>query len=101
MTRLVATPRLRFDTNEIFNYLETVAGRPVAEKYASRIDQTIVRLATFPESGAPRPASGANARVALVAPYLLIYDYTPADEVLILLRLLHGRRNITAALLRR
>jgi toxin ParE1/3/4 len=101
MTRLVATPRFRFDTNEILNYLEKVAGRPLAEKYSSRIDQTIVRLATFPESGAPRPALGAHARVALVPPYLLIYDYTPTDELLILLRLLHGRRNITAALLRR
>jgi plasmid stabilization system protein ParE len=63
MTRLVATPRFRFDTNEILNYLEKVAGRPLAEKYSSRIDQTIVRLATFPESGAPRPALGAHARV--------------------------------------
>jgi toxin ParE1/3/4 len=101
MTRLVATPRFRVDTHEILNYLETVAGPRVAATYSDRIGQTIVRLVAFPETGARRSALGANTRVAPVPPYLLIYDYTPAEDALILLRLLHGRRNITAALLRR
>jgi toxin ParE1/3/4 len=60
-----------------------------------------VRLTSFPESGAPRPRLGENTRVAIVQPYLLIYDFTPDDNTLTLLRILHGRRNITRGLLGR
>jgi toxin ParE1/3/4 len=62
---------------------------------------TIERLVDLPQSGAPRPALGRNTRIAIVQPYLLIYDYTRGDETLTLLRILHGRRNITRALMRR
>jgi toxin ParE1/3/4 len=101
MTRLVTTPRFRFDTGEILNYLEEVAGPRVAAKYSRRFDEIIVRLTDFPESGAPRPVLGARTRIVIVQPYLLIYDYTPDDDTLTLLRNLHGRRNITPNLLRR
>jgi toxin ParE1/3/4 len=101
MTRLVTTPRFRFDTNEILNYLEDVAGPRVAAKYSRRFDEAVVRLSNFPESGAPRPSLGTHTRIAIVQPYLLIYDFIPEDDTLLLLRVLHGRRNITLALLRR
>ena len=58
-------------------------------------------LLRFPESGPPRPALGKNVRIAIVSPYLLIYDYTPEDDRIILLRVLHERRNITGELVRR
>lgn len=38
---------------------------------------------------------GADMRCVIVPPYLLIYDYTLADDTIILLRVLHGRRRIT------
>jgi toxin ParE1/3/4 len=101
MTHLVTTPRFRSDTNEILNYLEEVAGLRVAARYSRRFGETIVRLTNFPESGAPRPTLGASTRIAIIEPYLLIYDYTASDDTLKLLRLLHGRRNIVPALLRR
>ncbi|MGA8615683.1 MAG: type II toxin-antitoxin system RelE/ParE family toxin [Xanthobacteraceae bacterium] len=101
MTRLVTAPRFRSDTNTILNYLEEVAGSRVAARYGGRFEETIVRLTSFPESGAPRPALGVNTRIAIVQPYLLIYDFTPDDNTLTLLRLLHGRRNITRGLLGR
>jgi toxin ParE1/3/4 len=62
---------------------------------------TLKRLVDLPLSGAPRPALGRDTRIAIVQPYILIYDYTQDDDTLTLLRILHGRRNITAALLRR
>jgi len=101
MTRLVTAPRFRLDTNTILNYLEEVAGPRVAARYSGRFEETIVRLTYFPESGAPRPALGPNTRIAIVQPYLLIYDFTTDDNTLTLLRLLHGRRNITERLLGR
>jgi toxin ParE1/3/4 len=99
MTLLVTASRFRSDTDLILSYLERVAGRGVASRYSGRFEEVILRLIRFPESGAPRPALGANARVAIVQPYLLIYDFTPEDNTLTLLRVLHGRRNITRELL--
>jgi|HubBroStandDraft_3_1064219.scaffolds.fasta_scaffold315334_2 toxin ParE1/3/4 len=101
MTRLVTAFRFRSDTNAILNYLAEAAGPRVAARYSGRFEEAILRLASFPESGAPRPALGDNARVAIVQPYLLIYDFTPDDNTLTLLRILHGRRNITRGLLGR
>ena len=101
MARLVSTARFRSDTNEILDHLERVAGPLVAENYSRRFRATIARLIEFPQSGAPRSVFGANARVAIVSPYLLIYDYAPEDDAVVLLRILHGRRNITQELVRR
>jgi len=101
MTRLVTAPRFRSDISTILNYLEEVAGPRVAAQYSGRFEETIVRLTSFPESGAPRPALGPNTRLAIVRPYLVIYDFTSDDNTLTLLRVLHGRRNITRRLLGR
>ncbi len=56
---------------------------------------------TADASAGPRPSLGPNTRVAVVAPYLFIYDYTLDDDTLTLLRILHGRRNVSRALLAR
>jgi toxin ParE1/3/4 len=99
MTRLVTNPRFRFDTAEILNYLEEVAGPHVAARYSRRFDEAIMRLTDFPESGAPRAALGAGTRIVIIQSYLLIYDYVRDDDTLTLLRILHGRRNISRAVL--
>lgn len=88
-------------TNQILDYLEEVAGIRVAENCSTRFEQTIDRLVYFPESGSPRRTLGVNTRIAIVQPYLLVYDFVPGDDTLTLLRILHGRRNITRALLGR
>jgi plasmid stabilization system protein ParE len=41
-----------------------------------------------------------NARVAVIPPYILIYDYGLEDDTLVLLRVLHERREITPELIR-
>jgi plasmid stabilization system protein ParE len=101
MTRLVVTADAENDTNVILAYLEREAGGRVALDYGRRFIQTLERIVGFPESGVPRPALGPDARIAIVSPYLLIYDYTRKDDTLTLLRILHGRRDITRTLLRR
>lgn len=55
----------------------------------------------MPETGSPRPSLGINARIAVVFPYVMIYDYHRDEDTLTLLRILHGRRNISQDLLRR
>jgi plasmid stabilization system protein ParE len=73
------------------------AGARVAANYGRRFDLATRRLVQFPRSGSPRPALGASARMALVDPYLLIYAHNLEDDAVILLRILHERRNIARA----
>jgi len=101
MTRLVVTVDAEADTHDILVYLEQQAGASVAADYGRRFGRTIERLVSMPETGAPRPSLGPNARIAVVFPYILIYDYVRADDTLTLLRILHGRRNISRDLLQR
>ncbi len=70
-------------------------------EFGRRFRLTIENLLTFPQGGSPRPRLGAQTRIAIIAPYVLIYDYTPDDDVLTLLRILHGKRDITRKLLKR
>jgi plasmid stabilization system protein ParE len=100
MTRRIITARFRSDTNYILDYLDRVAGPRVTEDYASRFRATIDRLIQFPRSGSPRPLLGGMTRAARVSPYLLIYDYNLEDDAIVLLRILHESRNITAELVR-
>jgi toxin ParE1/3/4 len=101
VTRLVVTSDADSDFEDIFTYLQQHAGERVAVDYGRRFDVTLRRLVQFPRSGSPRPVLGATARAGRVSPYLLIYDYDPKDDAVILLRILHERRNITGELIRR
>ena len=94
MTRFVLAPEAEFDIAAILNYLKDEAGLPTAEYYRRRILHTIGRLRAFPGSGAPRPAFGAFTRIAVVHPYVLFYDYVPSDDLLTLLRVLHGKSDV-------
>jgi plasmid stabilization system protein ParE len=60
----------------------------------------LIASLNFHEVGRPRPMLGPNARVAAVPPYILIYDYGQDDDALVLLRVLHERREITQDLVR-
>jgi toxin ParE1/3/4 len=101
MTRLVVSTDADADFTEIVDYLQREAGPRVAADYARHLNRTLQRLIEFPQSGAPRPALGGNARIAIVSPYVLIYEYEPDADVVALLRILHGRRNIEHERLRR
>jgi toxin ParE1/3/4 len=99
-------PRLRFtsladaDTAAILEDLASKAGPVVAEKYLDRFESLYAQLSTYPQSGPPRPALGDNIRIAIAAPFIVIYRHQPQDDTVTILRLVHGRRRITGALLR-
>jgi toxin ParE1/3/4 len=101
MTRLVVTPEADADASEIITYLHREAGIRVAETYKARFERLLSRLVQVPRIGAPRPALGPYTRIAIVQPYLLIYDLAADGETITLLRILHSRRNITPELFRR
>ena len=100
MTRLIVTRSAKADVAKTLDYLEHEAGANTAERYTQQFRDAIVRLAKFPESGAPRPALGKLTRIIVIYPYVMIYDYERNEDVLTILRILHGKTLISARLLR-
>jgi plasmid stabilization system protein ParE len=101
MIRIVVTPPMRRDRDDILRYLAREAGAGAVLKYAERFRDATLRLVEMPGCGSSRPELGSRCRVIVIAPYLLIYDYDPARSQVTLLRILHGKRGITERLLRR
>ena len=95
MTQLKVTQRAARDTDDVFDYLANVAGTRTAERHLLRIQQTIERLIDWPEAVQRRPELGRNVRLAVVAPFVVIYRYEREHDLLTILRVLHGRRNVT------
>ena len=99
MARIVITASADADLAEIVAYLRQQVGDNVARKYAAEFDAIYDRLADFPGSGPRRTTLGPHTRIAIVPPYVMIYDY--ADDTVTILRVVHGKRDITAKLLTR
>jgi toxin ParE1/3/4 len=93
VTRIIVSPEAQADFIDIVSYLEKRGGRLVALRYAERLAELYDQLALFPETGAARPKLGANIRIRIVHPFVVIYRYT-ADQVDIL-RIVRGSRRIT------
>jgi toxin ParE1/3/4 len=99
MTWLVISAEIKADIAEITRQLEEKAGRATAERYVLQFGGAARRLIEMPRCGASRPALGRYTRRLVIRPYILIYDYSPAEDSVTLLRIIHGRRRITAAML--
>ena len=91
--------RAQADFDQIIEYLNDVAGPLVAGKYGRDIQAAINRIAGLPGLGSPRPALGADVRVAIVRPYLIFYEAAPEDGSVFVLRILHGHRDITGEMM--
>lgn len=101
MTRVIVSADAEADLDSILDYLALNAGRLTAAAYAERFAAAIEHLGDFPGAGASRPALGPAARIAIVYPYVLIYDFALGDDAAIVLRVLHGKRNITEHMIKR
>jgi toxin ParE1/3/4 len=100
MARVVLTDAADADAAFIFDDLYAKAGKPTVVKYRAAFKTLYERLADFPDSGAPRPTIGAQIRIGIVSPYIVIYKHTEADSIVRVLRIVHGSRRITRRLLR-
>ena len=81
MTPVVVSRRADADVDAMLEHLADLAGPAV-----------------FPESGARCRSLGPYARIAVVAPYVVVYDYQ--DNTVVIVRVLDGRRDITRRLVR-
>ena len=99
MARLVITATADADTAAIIDDLSDKAGANVAARYDADFDAFYRRLERFPESGAPRRKLGPTVRIGVVFPYVVFYRYVAADDAVLVLRVLNGRRKITRRML--
>lgn len=95
MARVVITSSADADTAHIITDLGAKAGANVADRYDADLDMIYDRLASHPQSGAPRPALGAHVRICVVSPYVVIYEYIETNDTVMIMRIAHGRRKIT------
>ena len=87
------------DSAFIYADLYAKAGKQTVLKYRALFKTLYERLGDFPDSGAPRPKVGKTARIGVVFPYIVIYRHVEAENLLIVLRIVHGRRRITGKML--
>jgi toxin ParE1/3/4 len=98
--RVVVSSRARADIDAVLDDLEIRAGVRVAADYVASLKALYLRLGSFPEAGAVRPALGRYARISLLLPYVVIYRYSANSGVVEIVRILHGSRRISRKLLR-
>jgi toxin ParE1/3/4 len=101
MARVRFTASAAADSTAILSHLNAEAGHQIATKFGNRFTKLYGRLAGHPESGPPRPALGPNIRIGIVSPYIVIYRYIEDDDVVTVLRIVHGHRKTAGKLLTR
>jgi plasmid stabilization system protein ParE len=89
------------DAARIISGLNRQAGANTAGRYSETFDDLYRRLAQFPNSGALRPKLGAGVRVSLAWPCVVIYEHVEKDDVVVIMRIVHGRRKIVPRMVRR
>ena len=99
MTRVIVTPPADADVAAIITWLDAEAGHKIADRYVASFERLYDSLTSHPGIGAPRPELGANIRIGVVPPYIVIYRHTKRDDTAYILRIIHGHRKITGKLL--
>lgn len=101
MTTVVLSRSAQRDVDEILDRLEAEAGSRVAIKYSLLFEREYDLLERLPLGRRARPDLGDNVRSAYIHPFVLIYDYDAETDMVSVLRIVHGRRNITRKLIQR
>ncbi|HAH09243.1 MAG TPA: type II toxin-antitoxin system RelE/ParE family toxin [Alphaproteobacteria bacterium] len=99
MATLVISRVASADQADILQDIGQAAGANVAETYQDRFTQLFSILVVQPEIGAPRPELGRAVRLCLVQPYNVYYRFDRARDEVRILRILHGRRDITRGMM--
>jgi plasmid stabilization system protein ParE len=101
MAKAILSAQARLDLLSIIEHLTAAAGPRTARSIESEFKQAIDKLGAYPGLGSPRQHLGSETRVTSVYSYLIFYDGGPGSETAHVLRILHGRRNITPELIAR
>lgn len=66
-----------------------------ADRQIDRIENAIARLTDFPEIGHAREDAGPGVRLLLQDSYLVLYRYREAEALVVIERIVHGRRDLS------
>ncbi len=91
MAEIRRSPRAEADLESILEYLERT-NSSAAQRCAMDFREKTEALARFPEMGRLRPEIASDLRSTLVWPYVLFYRVE--DDVVQILRILHGKRDL-------
>jgi len=99
MARVTFSPQARRDLADIVDFLFDFASPQTARKYEIEIRRVIENLTDLPSTGSPRRAFGPAVRILIVKPFLIFYDDRSDQGDVLILRILHGSRDITQDLI--
>lgn len=99
MTKIIVSSFADSDTDDIITYLASQVGYKCATNYITQFEALYERLSKFPKSGVRRIELGNDARIAIVSPFVVIYDYDTDTDIVSILRFVHGQRKINIKLL--
>lgn len=99
MTKIVFSPEARQDLSETGDYIAyRLRNKSAARHLLTRIQDTVMSLSQFPESGTPLVLSSPNIayRYLICGSYMLFYYIS--ENVVHIDRILYGRRDYLAIL---
>lgn len=99
MARIRLSDNAACDQADILRMLADVAGPRTVLKYQKRFHDVYLRLAEHPASGPRRESFGKNIRIGIVSPYVVVYTFDAEADLVEIIRIIDGRRNIAADLL--
>ena len=93
MTELVVTERAEAELLAIWLYI-AADNEPAADGVLRRIDGKIQFLRDFPDIGRRRDDLRPGARILIEGAYLILYDYHADDDVVEIVSVVDGRRDL-------
>lgn len=94
--RIIYARAARADLREIANYFRKAADDVIAQAVANKIIEKVETLGIRPTRHRSRSELSPGLRALPVGNYLIFYRVD--DEIVSIIRILHGARNITAKL---
>lgn len=91
MAVILKRPRALLDFAEIWSYIAEDSEKH-ADRFASRLDQALKRLATRPAIGRARPELYPDLRSFVFGKYVVFY--IPLTDGIDVIRVLHGARDV-------
>ncbi|MBB3860134.1 toxin ParE1/3/4 [Novosphingobium hassiacum] len=91
--KIVRKPAAIEDLFHVWQYL-AAHDSAIADQWIDRIDESVGRLAQFPEAGGGRAHLAQDLRVWPVPPYVILYRLNETDRIVDILRIVDGRRDI-------
>ena len=93
MANVVLSNRAEQDLSGIWRSI-AVDNEPAADRLLRQLEKKMSRLADFPGIGAPRPELRLSARILISNPYLILYERDEANDVVLIVTVVDGRRDL-------